>query len=886
MVVRSGTELIFGTLEEQLQAERVQQIPIEQRPETLRTNVFDTMINTYKQAQRYTLGSSIYQGVAKYSTDGRFDPPGLSGTMTAAEAQEEYGLQLPDAPDTQVSRAWAYSESIRKQRLANIKALNTDNPNSNIAVGFGAGALAVLTDPFEVGLNMIPLGRVAGLAGKAVTRTGFGARAAAALKAGLEPALEMPLVGAVGKAVTSKSGQLALENLTYGAISTAATVGQAAATDAEIFDGGYGWHDAAFDTATSVAAGGLIDFGARAVGRAITSSTAKKIIDPLLQKTETITAKQAGETPRVENMVDVSKTQQALEQTRQFLDEQIKQAAEAEFTAPTPEGQRRFNYSTEPIIQPRGLKSKTVVGGKSLVLPLAEGTKISSQFGMRHAPKAGASTMHKGIDFAVGAGTPIRSSGAGRVTFSGKQKGYGNIIIIDHGNGISTAYAHAEKLNFKKGDTVKRGQVIGTVGSTGNSTGPHLHFEVRKNGKQVDPNQWLRKGAELQEPPAAKPLERMEMPEEIITRGTEMDEAVGQARTLGEIQTSTARLTDDLMDDMLETVLDAPRLPDDILRDSARSFQERLFSIAEYIGVEIDPPRILQGFERGASSVNKFLSAIEKLPPEKAAELTQNLWRNLVDENGRLKRSIIAKGKETVTKMQTGAIAQTPANLAKLSERQEALAELLPQLYAYHKVLQQADPSFVTEELPAKLFLEMLGADLSDTGKALLGTVPNVGNMPLYRMRKTLLDRLGKEANEVNELLKEVSKKQGRQSSIGEAANPDFEAIVRSVDDEIASLGGAEPDKIMEVAKEKISQRFDDYFKTGLFAEKNIASKQKLLDEYIDGIDTRTFRENMRGGDVEQAKITKIENHRNYSKGIEAARPVVEVCLNRGFGSG
>ena len=95
--------------------------------------------------------------------------------------------------------------------------------------------------------------------------------------------------------------------------------------------------------------------------------------------------------------------------------------------------------------------------------------------------------MHEGIDIAADTGTSIRAAAAGIVTFAGTSSGYGQLTIIDHPNGMQTAYAHQSAIGVTVGQAVARGQEIGKVGSTGHSTGPHLHFEIRANGAAVDP---------------------------------------------------------------------------------------------------------------------------------------------------------------------------------------------------------------------------------------------------------------------------------------------------------------------------------------------------------------------------------------------------------------
>lgn len=116
---------------------------------------------------------------------------------------------------------------------------------------------------------------------------------------------------------------------------------------------------------------------------------------------------------------------------------------------------------------------------------------VSSGFGWRIHPIYGYGRMHTGMDITAGWGTPIRAAGAGRVIQSGYYGGYGNAVIIDHGNSLSTLYGHCSSLSVNVGQFVKKGQLVGYVGSTGASTGPHLHFEVMVNGQQVDPSGYL-----------------------------------------------------------------------------------------------------------------------------------------------------------------------------------------------------------------------------------------------------------------------------------------------------------------------------------------------------------------------------------------------------------
>jgi len=116
---------------------------------------------------------------------------------------------------------------------------------------------------------------------------------------------------------------------------------------------------------------------------------------------------------------------------------------------------------------------------------------ISSGFGQRVDPFTGGEEFHEGIDFAAPEGTRIRAVAAGIVTWAGARGGYGNMVQIDHGNGYATRYGHAYKVLVHVGETVNRGDVLALVGDTGRSTGPHVHFEVLRNGHEVNPARFV-----------------------------------------------------------------------------------------------------------------------------------------------------------------------------------------------------------------------------------------------------------------------------------------------------------------------------------------------------------------------------------------------------------
>jgi len=122
---------------------------------------------------------------------------------------------------------------------------------------------------------------------------------------------------------------------------------------------------------------------------------------------------------------------------------------------------------------------------------------LSSTFGVRVDPFLHVAAMHTGLDFRGDAGDPIHATAAGTVVGAGWSGGYGRIVEIDHGNGLSTRYGHLSQIDVKVGDEIRIGQVIGRMGSTGRSTGPHLHYETRIDGDPVDPQKFLHAGARL-----------------------------------------------------------------------------------------------------------------------------------------------------------------------------------------------------------------------------------------------------------------------------------------------------------------------------------------------------------------------------------------------------
>lgn len=153
------------------------------------------------------------------------------------------------------------------------------------------------------------------------------------------------------------------------------------------------------------------------------------------------------------------------------------------------ESRRQQLEVLESLLQARDSASEAFLAGR----PITKGW-ISSPFGRRIDPFNGNVAWHQGMDFATGkSGQDIVAVASGVVTFAGEKSGYGLMVKVNHGNGFETLYAHDSEITVNVGDVVRRGQVIALSGSTGRSTGPHVHFEVHRNGRVVDPASYIRR---------------------------------------------------------------------------------------------------------------------------------------------------------------------------------------------------------------------------------------------------------------------------------------------------------------------------------------------------------------------------------------------------------
>ena len=154
-----------------------------------------------------------------------------------------------------------------------------------------------------------------------------------------------------------------------------------------------------------------------------------------------------------------------------------------------------FEHSIGALDEALGkLEAARRLAGKVPIGHPVKGQQMTSRFGPRRDPFNRKRAMHSGLDFRAPTGHPVLATGSGRVLRAGPNGGYGRFIEIDHGNGVTTRYAHLKRMHVAKGDRVAAGQRIGDVGSTGRSTGPHLHYEVRKHGRAVNPINFIQTG--------------------------------------------------------------------------------------------------------------------------------------------------------------------------------------------------------------------------------------------------------------------------------------------------------------------------------------------------------------------------------------------------------
>lgn len=220
--------------------------------------------------------------------------------------------------------------------------------------------------------------------------------------------------------------------------------------------------------------------------------------DELIAKQGTLETLLASKTEEIDGLkqeisANAEKVKQ-LEAAAKAAAEAARKKAEAEAAAKEAaarEAAAKAAAAQNTSADPAGAGAAVVSGNGTFTHPCPGYRRISSTFGYRIAPLKGASTNHKGVDFAAASGTPIYAAAGGTVTSARYSGNAGNMIVINHGNGLQTYYMHCSKIYVSAGTKVTKGQNIGAVGTTGNSTGPHLHFQVMSGGRAVNPMNYL-----------------------------------------------------------------------------------------------------------------------------------------------------------------------------------------------------------------------------------------------------------------------------------------------------------------------------------------------------------------------------------------------------------
>lgn len=240
----------------------------------------------------------------------------------------------------------------------------------------------------------------------------------------------------------------------------------------------------------------VVDFFERLELISTISKRDKEIVEDIKQAKREISFKKqlaVGQKEQVQILADQSlNTINSLTATRANLDNQI-QEINARLKKLEQEEDKLIKQSNDLVNQIKNLQNKGSYAGGSMTWPCPSSSTISSYYGNRLHPILKKYKMHTGIDISAKQGVSIVAANKGTVIMSGWQSGYGYTVVVDHGGGITTLYAHCSKLLVKVGQSVSAGETIAKVGSTGMSTGPHLHFEVRKNGSTTNPLNYVGK---------------------------------------------------------------------------------------------------------------------------------------------------------------------------------------------------------------------------------------------------------------------------------------------------------------------------------------------------------------------------------------------------------
>jgi murein DD-endopeptidase MepM/ murein hydrolase activator NlpD len=842
---------------------------------------FQAIGEAYKNTQKYTLGSTVWDAAQRN--------PAFGGeAITLTEANKRFGLSLTGNPSERVSTSWAENQRKKIDAQKRFEIGAAGNPNQNMVTGFIGGAFASLTDPAELMLNIGTGGLAKWAQGALLTGK--------ALQAGTRAAT-------IGRTIVS-SGLVreGVEAVVSSGISTTATALQAQQQDKAVFGpDGYGLQQAAFDTATSGAASIVLYGLGKGIGAGIGVSkrTLAKVVDPQRAAAEVNAAARTGEALNPANAIDIPKMEQKLavqntniESTKKILDdaekslglpeegrqeilssEALRESVALEEGAPVPKNENvRITHLDQPVFKAGSLKQKVTVEGTAFVSPLGK-LKVSSQFGQRHGKQ------HRGTDFAAEMGTPIGASRGGVVRKVGNQpNGAGNYVVIDHGGGWVTKYFHMSKINVTEGQKVKSGFEIGGVGNSGRSTGPHLHFEIWKDGKAVDPEIWLNKKTAIAEAaPASRDVPPVKFDDDAPIHLHPEDEVAMYSKNMPEFSENAKTTTRDLIDKTVDlSILDPAETSPSILNLQYEELAERMQVLSEYVGAPINTQRIMQGFREGGDSARRLLAAAQKAPDAAAAVVT----KILDDARSSFKMADVRIGKGQATKLAEGIIDSTDT----LEEIQYRVAKELPVILTAHRILEGMGQGRVTEELPLRYFMRMFGDNVSDYGKAILGEIDASNNQPLYRVRREGVGKFSKGLAELSKLLGEAKKNQGVIERLSLADTKASDLTKQA--DEILKNSPTDYEGAVVLSKQLMDERFKMYKESGLFDEASIRQLEGIRSTAQKGIDKGNFAELDKGGDKALAVETTIRNNKEYTAALEKIKDILTVCASRGLGRG
>lgn len=832
------------------------------------TDWWGKVLNAYGAAKNQgTLSTALRDLTASRAYGGR---PSIS----RKDANEKYGLSLAGEPTEMLDEEWAKQQSYRRQNQQAFAQLQAGS-NTGIATHLLGGFAANASDPAEILLNL-----GVGAASLGLGNTLMFARAGT---------MAARLGGALRK------GGLAVsvgEDVVAGTVSAGLQYAGAQQADESIRQN-YTAKDAVVDVVAGAAVGGAIQGGIHFGKGFWNRRFASRTVDPVLAEAEMAKSITEGRPFNPANTIDVQKVTRQVETAGIEIDRLIREAEEAEAALPrknvvnvetgeyptkyvatameqeTPTPLPTLPDATKPRLPKGALKKRSKIeGGGMFNLPLDSDFVETSQFGRR------GSRQHRGIDLAAPTGTPVNSAKSGKVIQVGFQAdGAGNFVVVDHGNGYKTKYFHLDKVLVERGAKVTNKTQLGTVGSTGRSTGPHLHYEVWKGGKAVDPKGYMKKGAKEIPPVSSEEVPPMRVPDTPVTNRGAFDEMATKATTVAEAMEMGSQAANDLLDDIGDVTTNTEYTPPTVIRAQYEELADQLEILAGYTNGVVDREAAMQAFARGGQRANDLIEALNNASPP--------VQRKLVSQ---ILQDARAFTKESIRK---GAKAGTEKDLVAQKAHQLRVAEDLPSILVAHRAMQQINPDFVAEELPVRYLLEAAGGEINDFGRLLLRQTDPNNNLPLYRVRQKAVGIFAKEVNDLTQFLGEVKKSQGAP----EARTPLTERnadITKQVNLALKEIPEDDFKAVTEKAVGVLDERIDQFIRTGIFEEEKLQRLANFSPEFKAAMERGEFDYFRKGGDIEKGLEKRAAREKAYTEMLKKTEIVdaLVVCTSKGLGRG